>query len=305
MAARPPTAPTRTALITGATSGLGLQAAIELACTGYKVTLMGRDGARLRNAEVAVQDAAGPQATVTTLKADLSDFDQVRQAANHLRDIGQPLGLLINNAAIMAPPRLMTGPAGYEMQLSVNHLAHHILTARLMPLLTAEPGSRIVTVSSVRAQRGERYGTPWTPLPYDGRQAYATSKLWNLAHALWLDNALHADPSEARSVAAHPGWTLTGLHAGGPFMDGETGRARLRLAATKWLGQPVEQGVVPIMAAAREAIPDRPTYLGPDGFMELRGHQAAPAAIGLAADARFQAWVVARSIELTRTDIVI
>ena len=79
----------------------------------------------------------------------------------------------------------------------------------------------------------------------------------------------------------------------------------MRVIATRCLAQDVERGVMPIVAAATGSIQDQPTYLGPDGFMELRGRGVAPARIGLAADARFQAWVVARSVELTRTDLAI
>lgn len=295
----------KTALVTGATSGIGRQTAIELARRGYGVTLLGRDETRLRLAEAIVRAEAKTANRVTTLQVDLSDFDQVREAANRLREEGQPLGLLVNNAAIMAPPRMMTGAAGHELQLTVNHLSHHILTARLMPLLQAEPGSRVVAVSSIRAQQGDRQGSPWSPLPYDGHQAYATSKLWNLTYALWLDNALHADPSEMRSVAAHPGWSRTGLHSGAPCIGGPTQQARVRVFATRCLGQDVERGILSIMAAATDDLPDRPCYLGPDGFRELRGRRTADATIGLAGDREFQAWVMARSIELTRTNLAI
>lgn len=106
-------------------------------------------------------------------------------------------------------------------------------------------------------------------------------------------------------MAAQPGWTRTGLHSGAPFMDGPTAPATLRLLATAWLGQQVEHGVIPLLDAALGSLSETPTYLGPDGFKELRGRRSAPARISLAGDARFQAWVVDKSIELTRTDLAI
>lgn len=238
MPARLPKAPTRTALITDATSGIGLQVSIALAAQGYAVTLIGRDRKRLAACLALVATTARDPGACGTELVDLSDLAQVGAAARAIRARGRPLSILVNNAAVMAPARHTTGPDGYELQMTVNHLAHHVLTATLLPLLREMEGGRVVTVSSIRHHDGDMDDpAPWSPLPYDPRRSYATSKLWGLAYALWLDNALMRDPAGTRSVAAHPGWARTNLHGAGPFRSGITAAGTLRLLATACLAQ--------------------------------------------------------------------
>lgn len=155
MPARLPKAPTRTALITDATSGIGLQVSIALAAQGYAVTLIGRDRKRLAACLALVATTARDPGACGTELVDLSDLAQVGAAARAIRARGRPLSILVNNAAVMAPARHTTGPDGYELQMTVNHLAHHVLTATLLPLLREMEGGRVVTVSSIRHHDGD------------------------------------------------------------------------------------------------------------------------------------------------------
>lgn len=297
-----PCVPPRRALVTGGTSGIGRATALALAAAGWRVIIAGRREDALADTWAEINATAGLDAC-DTLRLDLADLGAVRAAAALLRDEGRPLDLLVCNAGIMAPPSRLKGAEGHELQLTVNHLAHYTLCAKLMPLLRLAPAGRVVWVSSVRhhaAPVGER--TPWRPEQYDGRTSYATSKAWNLAFSLWLDNRLKADPSGVRSVAAHPGWSRTALHSRGPEADGGSARGRLQRRLTRVFGQSAIRGAISVLAAAQGPLEDRPTYLGPSGPFELwgRGHRDARVS-ALAADGAWQSWVAARSAELTRT----
>lgn len=299
-------APPRWALVTGATSGIGLQVSVALAKRGHAVTLLGRSRERLQACLALVESTARSPGQCTTELVDLSDLAEVGSVARRLRDRGQPLSLLVNNAAVMAPAHYRTGADGHELQMTVNHLAHHVLATNLLPLLQQTDGGRIVTVSSVRQHSGDMGDqAPWSPLPYDPMRSYATSKLWCLAYALWLDNALARDPAGTRSVAAHPGWARTGLHGAGPFLSGATTTGTLKLLATACLAQSASHGAVPVLDAATHPVSEGFTYLGPCGAGELRGTRSAPARVGQAASERFQVRVAEMSMELTRTSLAI
>ena len=123
----------RTALVTGANSGIGKQAAMALAGAGATVLLGCRDP---KKAAVAFSDILDehPDAEIEPLPLDLADLDVIAEAADHVLGRVRPLDLLVNNAGVMAPPRMETAQ-GLEMQLGTNHLGHFALTGRLMPKL--------------------------------------------------------------------------------------------------------------------------------------------------------------------------
>jgi NAD(P)-dependent dehydrogenase (short-subunit alcohol dehydrogenase family) len=289
----------KTVLITGATSGIGVATARALAADGWSTVLWGRDQRRLEAAAASV-------GSCETTCVDLGDLDAVRREAERARDGSADIDAVVCNAGIMDLPKRQSGAAGHELQLTVNHLSHYVLTAKLMPRLRASPsGGRVVWVSSVRhrgADPADR--TPWDPEIYDGRRAYAASKAWNLAYALWLDNALKRDVSGVRSVAAHPGWAATSIQRTAAEVHGADWQARTKAAATRWLAQSAEAGARPVVDACVGGLPDAPTYLGPGGPLELRGRTSAPARVSrLAADERYQSWVASRSAELTLTSL--
>ena len=136
----------RTAIVTGANSGLGLAAARELARHGANVVLACRDSSKGARAQDAIE-AESPQATLELAALDLGDLASVESFAERFRSDSEHdgLDLLINNAGVMAPPRKQTKD-GFELQLGTNHLGHFALTARLLDAMQGRVDARVVTV---------------------------------------------------------------------------------------------------------------------------------------------------------------
>ncbi|MFI9006379.1 oxidoreductase [Actinosynnema sp. NPDC053489] len=262
----------RTALVTGANSGLGLRTAEVLAGKGARVLLACRSPERGERALERVR-ATGGEAELVRL--DLADLSSVRAAADSVRErTGDALDVLVNNAGVMAVPHGRTAD-GFERQFGTNHLGHAALTWLLMPALRHRPGARVVTVSSVAHQVGrlDLADPNYEVRRYRAWDAYAQSKLANLLFTRELDRRTRAAGVDVTSVAAHPGMTATEL-------SGNMARARgnallgLGVRVSDFLSQSVEVGALPQLYAATS--PDvRPGgYYGPDGFRELRGHPA-------------------------------
>src|SRR5215204_1410724 len=255
----------RTALVTGANSGIGFRTAVQLARHGARVTLATRDPGRGEDALRRLRSEV-PGAEVLLGRLDLADLASVRSFAEAY-DGG--LDLLVNNAGIMAVPLRRT-PDGFESQFGTNHLGHFALTGLLLPRL--RPGARVVTVTSgvhrigrinfadLDAERGYR---KWS--------AYAQSKLANLLFAFELQRRAGAAGLDLRSVAAHPGYAATNLQATGPRLAGsrvnEVGAGLL----TRLLAQPGSQGALPTLRAATDPAVRGGEVFGPDGPLELRG----------------------------------
>ncbi len=286
----------RRAVVTGATFGIGFATATALAARGWDLAVVGRPGPKLIGAADHQWDAG---AEVDAIAADLSDLGQAHDAARRLRDDGRRIDLLVCCAGVMAPPSRTDGAQVHELQLTVNHLAHHVLAATLLPRLRESPAGRIVSVSSV-AHRNPAAERPWDPEPYRPHDSYAASKLWQLAWALALDNHLATDPSGLRSVAAHPGWSRTALFSSGPALNGGSVEGRVLDLATRLIAQPAPRGAIPVLAAALERLPNEPAHLGPSGFMEMAGRSWKPARIApVARDETFRAMVWNKTAELT------
>ncbi len=263
-AARIPSQAGRTALVTGANSGLGLVTARELARAGARVLMTSRDDQRGRAALATVHEAV-PGAAVELERLDLASLESVRALAGR---IDEPLDLLINNAGVMATPRGHTAD-GFELQFGTNHLGHFALTGLLLPRLEGRAGARVVTLSSGAHKvghiafdnlAGERNYFRWS--------AYAQSKLANLVFAMELDRRLRAAGSTAESLAAHPGYAHTNLQSSGPpGLD-----ALLMVPINHLYAQSDEMGALPTLYATTEPGLVGGTYVGPDGFGEMRGH---------------------------------
>src|SRR3954466_12906388 len=205
----------RTAVVTGATGGLGYEAALALAKAGAEVILTGRDDQKGRSAvekighEVTGSNVSYEQLDLASL-ASVADFAQRMHAR-------QSVDLLINNAGVMALPRRQTTADGFEMQFGTNYLGHFALTARLMPLLRRASGPRVVSLSSLAHRtglidfndlQGARVYSPW--------KAYGQSKLACLMFALELQRRSDAAGWNLISNAAHPGFARTNLFTSGP-----------------------------------------------------------------------------------------
>ncbi|ACU35293.1 SDR family NAD(P)-dependent oxidoreductase [Actinosynnema pretiosum subsp. pretiosum] len=261
----------RTALVTGANSGLGLRTAEVLAAKGARVLLACRSGER----GLAAVERVSRHGEAEFVRLDLGEPASVRAAAERVQELaGDGLDLLVNNAGLMAPPLARTAD-GFESQFGVNHLGHAALTWLLMPALRARAGARVVTVSSVAHRLGgldladpnfevRRYA-PWV--------GYGQSKLANLLFARELDRRLARSGADVTSVAAHPGVSRTELSS--------TMAKSHRNALVEWGGkitdavsQTPAMGALPQLYAATAPLVTGGGYYGPDGFGGFRGHPA-------------------------------
>ena len=259
----------RTAIVTGANSGLGLVTARELARRGARVILACRNVDKGAKA-VREIEAAALGADVELAPLDLGDLSSVEAFADSFRSSheSEGLDLLINNAGVMAPPRRETAD-GFELQLGTNLLGHFALTARLIGSMQGRVDARVVTLSSNAHKMGridfddlqsERRYTRWG--------AYGQSKLADLMFSLELDRRLRASGSSVKSIAAHPGYAATNLQtAAAPAVD------RIVMQLTNLLvAQSADMGALPSLYAATYRGLEGGSYVGPDGIGEFRGH---------------------------------
>jgi len=262
----------RTALVTGANSGLGLQTATALAGAGAAVLLGCRD---LGRAETAAEEirAKTPGATLEVVELDLGDLDSVKRAAEEVSARGSDLDLLVNNAGVMAPPRRETAQ-GFELQFGTNHLGHFALTGRLLDTLLAAPAPRVVTVSSVahRAGKMDFDDLNWKE-SYSRWPAYGRSKLSNLLFTSELARRAAIADSDLVAAAAHPGYAATNLQTSGPGMGplGLIAKPVMKVANV-FLAQSDANGALPSLYAATAPDVAGGEYFGPDGMGEQRGH---------------------------------
>lgn len=269
----PPTAPIipsqsgRTAVVTG-TGGLGLEVALALARAGAQVVLAGRDAAKGAAALRRI-DAEVPDARVQFHALDLASLSSVRRFAERLAARWPTLDLLVNNAGVMTPPSRQLTADGFELQLGTNHLGHFALTAQLLPLLRQAQEARVVSVSSIAAQRGRiDFDNLHAQRHYHPMTAYSQSKLACLMFALELQRRSDAAGWGLRSMAAHPGVARTDLLPNGAGRWSLPGLARRCL----WfLFQPVSQGAWPSLMAATWPGAEGGRYFGPDRWGGLRG----------------------------------
>jgi NAD(P)-dependent dehydrogenase (short-subunit alcohol dehydrogenase family) len=281
----------RTAVITGANTGLGYETAAALAAKGANVVLAvrnldkGKDAARL----VAQRH---PGASVAVQELDLTSLDSIRAAADELRSNHESIDLLINNAGVMFTPKSTTKD-GFELQFGTNHLGHFALTNLLLDLVLAAPGSRIVTVSSQghRFVRGIRFDDLQWDRSYRRVGAYGQSKLANLLFSYELQRRLTGTSTIA--VAAHPGGSRTELTRNLPPLVA----AATRLAEP--LFQSAAMGALPTLRAATDPGVLGGQYFGPDGFGEQRGHPKVVASSVASHDTDAQRKLWAVSEELT------
>ncbi|MDD9369554.1 MAG: oxidoreductase [Acidimicrobiales bacterium] len=276
----------RTALVTGANSGLGLSSAEALARKGAAVLMACRNPTRAETARARVAAVAtGPAPVAVSL--DLADLASVRAVVAEVAEHTEVLDVLLNNAGIMAPPLGRTTD-GYEMQFGTNHLGHFALTGLLLPSLLRADHPRVVTTSSTMHRIGDH---AWDDPGHDTRTyrrwpAYGRSKLANLLFTRELARRAEDAGSGLVSAAAHPGYASTHLQTTGARSSGDLlGRASAAVMAigNGLVAQSAEAGALPQLYAATMPDVAPGDYFGPDGPFEMRG---SPKRVGATAAAR-------------------
>ncbi len=277
----------RTVLVTGANSGLGLRTAEVLAGKGARVLLACRSAERGAKALEQVR-AAAAGAAPELVSLDLASLASVREAAVSVRELtGDALDILVNNAGLMATPRGETAD-GFETQFGTNHLGHAALTWLLLPALRGGKNARVVTLSSLAATGGriDTADPNFEHRRYNPGAAYGQSKLANQVFAMELDRRLRAAGDSVLSVAAHPGYTWTGLGAGmarsyrNPVVRAVIGAGN-RIGEIV-IAQNVRQGTLPQLYAATADGVEGGDYIGPGGIGAMRGHPVKVSPVGAA-----------------------
>ncbi|WKG04406.1 SDR family NAD(P)-dependent oxidoreductase [Mycolicibacterium sp. HK-90] len=255
----------RTAVVTGANTGLGLETAKALAAKGAHVVLAVRN---LEKGEAAVEwiSRSVPAADLELRRLDLGSLASVREAAEEIKAKHDTIDLLINNAGVMTPPKETTSD-GFELQFGTNHLGHFAFTGLLLDRLLPVPGSRIVTVSSIGhrfARRGIRFDDLQWERGYNRLVAYGQSKLANLMFTYELQRRLIGQHTTA--LAAHPGGSDTELARHLPHA------VQRAVPVLRPLFQEAAMGALPTLRAATDPSALGGQYYGPDGLGEQKGH---------------------------------
>lgn len=263
----------KTAIVTGANSGLGFETSKALAGAGADVIMACRNQDKAQTAADTIR-AFHPNAAVETMALDLADLGSVRSFAQAANKRCPHLHWLINNAGVMALPERRTSE-GFEMQFGTNHLGHFALTGLLFERLKATSGARVVTESSLAHRFGKlRFDDLQWQRGYKRWPAYGQSKLANLMFALELDRRIQAQNLNMLSLAAHPGFASTHLQLAGPEMEGAKLVALGMKLGNVVMSQSQEQGALPTLYAAVSEDAASGDYIGPDGFQEIWGHPA-------------------------------
>jgi NAD(P)-dependent dehydrogenase (short-subunit alcohol dehydrogenase family) len=282
-------------LITGGTSGLGRATAIELARHGGEVTITARNAEKGR---IAVAEI-GP---VAFIGMDLADLASVKKAA---AEVTEPFDVVILNAGVMAIPMNSTVD-GFEMQMGTNHLGHFAFAGLIKNFIK----DRLVILSS-QAHRTGGFGSGsledirnkclgiGSYAPWD---AYGTSKLANLLFLAHLERLRIINNWSFIPLAAHPGYSNTNLHAVGPRLRGNVLQERVMQVVNMAVAQSAERGSLPILCAATFPELIGASYLGPDGFLEMRGHPQLTRGRAIAYDQTLAANLWQISEELTGVD---
>jgi NAD(P)-dependent dehydrogenase (short-subunit alcohol dehydrogenase family) len=260
-------------IVTGASSGLGREAARRLAAAGAHVVLAVRAPAKGEQVREAILKES-PGSAVEVRRLDLADLGSVKDFAEGMIADGTPLDALLNNAGVMTPPSRRTTADGFELQFGTNFLGHFALTLRLMPVLLAAAAPRVVTVSSLAARLATiKFDDLHHERGYRPAAAYGQSKLADLLFARRLAEVATGRGWKLMSNAAHPGYTRTNLIEAGAALREPGGRRTLMHVAAKIPHpvQHVEMGAEPLLYAMTSPDAVNGGYYGPKGPLELAG----------------------------------
>ena len=253
----------RTAVVTGANGGLGLETARQLAAKGAHVVMAVRNQEK---AEAAVQEirTSAPDASLELVALDLASQASVRAAAEQIIAAHKRIGLLVNNAGVMGIPETQTAD-GFEMQFGVDHLGHWSLTALLLPALLRTPGARIVTVTSTAHHMGRAVNpaNPHLRGRYRPWRAYGQAKLANFHFGLGLQHELENAGASTASLIAHPGLSNTDLQAVSVRQTGGGASQQFFLFLARRTGMSAADGALSQLRAATDPAAKGGEFYGP------------------------------------------
>jgi len=266
----------KTALVTGANSGIGYEIALALYQKGAHVIIAARDQSKAAEAMEKMIKAGG-SGKLETVWLELSSLKQVKEFADKIKKDHGRLDLLINNAGVMTPPKSKTTD-GLELQFGVNFVGHFALTGHLYQLLKRTLGARVVTMSSGAHKSVVEidFNNLRSENSYDADREYGISKLADLQFMAELQRRINWAGDKIISTAAHPGVTESNLSR---FMDEEVYKAAVEKFGAL---MPAWQGALPVLYAATSMEVRGNDYYGPDGEHELKGYPA-PAILSEAA----------------------
>jgi len=255
-------------VVTGANSGLGLEAATRLAGAGAAVVMAVRD---LDKGEAARGDILNihPDAALEVRSLDLADLSSVRAFAATIEADGQ-LDVLVNNAGVMIPPKRLTTFDGFELQFGTNFLGPFALTVQLLPVLLKSESPRVVTMTSLVAHYGHiDFADLQSVKAYRPSRAYSQSKLADLLMGMQLASIAADRDWSLKSTIAHPGYTRTNLQTAGRNL----GRDTPLKPATRTVvpSQAAPQGAEPLLLAAADPAAESGAYYGPSRWGGLVG----------------------------------
>jgi NAD(P)-dependent dehydrogenase (short-subunit alcohol dehydrogenase family) len=293
----------KTAIVTGSNSGIGYEAALQLARKGAHVVLACRDPERTRVAAARMKETS-PGAAVEPMQLDLASLASIRAFAAAFLEKHRALHILCNNAGVMALPYRKTAD-GFEMQFGTNHLGHFALTGLLLERILATPAARVVTVSSGVHRAGNiDFDDLGSEKRYGKWRAYAQSKIANLLFTYELQRRLEGAGAGAIAVACHPGYAATNLQAAGPRMEGSSLMEAITDLGNRLLAQSAAMGALPTLYAATAPEVRGGDYIGPDGLLENWGYPKKTASNARSRDAATAArlWDVSEEMTCVRYD---
>jgi NAD(P)-dependent dehydrogenase (short-subunit alcohol dehydrogenase family) len=286
----------RTAVVTGASAGIGLEIARVLADHGALVVLACRNAGQAERAAGQIR-AGNPAARLEVVGLDLARQASVRTAAAEISARYPRLDLLINNAGVMEPPYERTED-GFELTLATNHLGHFALTGLVLDRLLETPGSRVVTMSSQGHWEGVmNFDDLQSEHSYQPDTAYFQSKLANLLFTYELDRRLRAAGAPVSALGAHPGVVATDLFRTRSRLNQALISPRLRVV-NFWFAQSVQMGALPALRAAADPRAQSGEFYGPRRRYDT-GYPQRVASSERSRDAADQARLWAVSEELT------
>ena len=261
----------KTVIVTGANSGLGYETARALARKNAHVVLAVRSQER---GEAAIKQILQelPTALLEFMPLDLSNLASISQFAETFKATHSQLDILANNAGIMDIPYQKTAD-GFEMQFGTNHLGHFALTGLLLPVIEATPNARVVNVSSFLHILGKlNFDNLQSEKKYSPYGAYGASKLANLLFTYELQRKFAQAGIKAISVASHPGYAATNLQLVRAKMQQASFKVRFISKQNELFGQSAAMGALPTLYAATAPEVHGGEYIGPGGFLHMRGY---------------------------------